>query len=418
MWRPRFTLSAFCFTCLALSYMDRWNLSVAAPLMMAEFGWTKTTMGVLQSVFFYGFTLSHLPGGWLADRFGGRRVLAAGTLGWSAATLATPLAPGFGGLATARVALGLGEGMNMPSISSLVARWFPLEERTRATVVNVTGIHAGTLIALPLSAWIAARHGWRAVFYVYGVVGLVWVTLWLRWAPDAPPVSTEPARVASVPWGIFLREPAVRALLATTFVTNWTAWFMFSWLPTYFVQVHGFSLQASGFVSAIPQLAMMCAGLLSGWVADRLIARGLPVSRVRKLLLSTGFVGAAALLVVIPRVGTPWGVVACLAAALSCFALGATTVLVNSLDLSPRHAGVLVGLQGTAGNVAGMVSPVLGGAIVEQTGSWDLNFYVIAGLLLVGIVVWTTWSSGEPITLAPPRPSAEPWPAPHVRSAP
>jgi MFS family permease len=139
---------------------------------------------------------------------------------------------------------------------------------------------------------------------------------------------------------------------------------------------------------------------------------------VRKLVLSTGFVGAAALLVVIPRVATPWGVVACLAAALSCFALGATTVLVNSLDLSPRHAGVLVGLQGTAGNVAGMVSPVLGGAIVEQTGSWNLNFYVIAALLLVGIIIWTNWSSGEPITLAPARPSAEPWPAPHVRSAP
>src|SRR5690349_25110301 len=136
MWRPRFTLSAFCFTCLALSYMDRWNLSVAAPLMMQEFGWSKTTMGLLQSVFFYGFTLSHLPGGWLADRFGGQRVLGAGTLGWTLATAATPLGGSFTTLAGARLALGLGEGLNMPSISSLVARRFPLAERTRATVVN------------------------------------------------------------------------------------------------------------------------------------------------------------------------------------------------------------------------------------------------------------------------------------------
>src|SRR5262245_43648262 len=92
--RPRFVLSAFCFTCLALSYMDRWNLSVAAPLLMREFGWSETTMGFVQSVFFWGFTLSHLPGGWLADRFGGRRVLGAGTLGWTLATAATPLAGG------------------------------------------------------------------------------------------------------------------------------------------------------------------------------------------------------------------------------------------------------------------------------------------------------------------------------------
>src|SRR5881628_2677463 len=129
----RFTLSAFCFTCLALSYMDRWNLSIAAPLLMKEFGWDETTVGLLQSVFFYGFTLTHLPGGWLADRFGGRRVLGAGTLGWTLATGVTPLGGSFAALAAARVALGLGEGLNMPSISSLVARWFPLEERTRAT---------------------------------------------------------------------------------------------------------------------------------------------------------------------------------------------------------------------------------------------------------------------------------------------
>jgi MFS family permease len=418
MWRPRFTLSAFCFTCLALSYMDRWNLSVAAPLMMQEFGWTKTTMDVLQSVFFYGFTLSHLPGGWLADRFGGARVLGAGTLGWSLATMATPLAGGFPGLAAMRIALGLGEGMNMPAVSSLVARWFPLEERTRATVVNLTGIHAGTLVAMPLSGWIAARHGWRTVFYVYGAIGLVWVALWSRWARDRPPIAGEPARVAAVPWLTFLREPAVWTLLATTFVTNWTAWFMYSWLPTYFVQVHGFSVQGSGLVSALPNLAMICAGLTSGWVADRLIAAGLPVARVRKLLLATGFLGAAALLVGMPRVTTPYAAVACLSGALSFFALGATTVLVNSLDLAPRHAGVLVGLQGTVGNVAGMVSPVLGGAIVERTGSWDLNFYLIAGLLVAGMLVWTRWSRGTPITLAPAPPSAARWPAPRVRPAP
>src|SRR5437660_9039394 len=120
MWRPRFALSAFCFTCLALSYMDRWNLSVAAPLLMKEFGWNETTIGLLQSVFFYGFTASHLPGGWLADRFGGRRVLGTAVLLWSAITGLTSLATGLTTLVAARLALGLGEGVNMPSILNLV----------------------------------------------------------------------------------------------------------------------------------------------------------------------------------------------------------------------------------------------------------------------------------------------------------
>jgi MFS transporter, ACS family, solute carrier family 17 (sodium-dependent inorganic phosphate cotransporter), other len=416
--QPRFILSAFCFTCLALSYMDRWNLSVAAPLLMREFGWSETTMGFVQSIFFWGFTLSHLPGGWLADRFGGRRVLGAGTLGWSLATAATPLAGGLAPLAAMRVALGLGEGMNMPAISSLVARWFPLEERTRATVVNVAGIHVGTLVAMPLSAWIAATWGWRIIFYAYAGIGFVWVMLWAAWAPREPTHAAAAATHEPVPWRAFLRERAVWALLLTTFVTNWTAWFMYSWLPTYFVQAHGFSLKESGVVSAIPNLAMIVAGLASGWVADRLIATGMPVTRVRHLVLGSGFAGAIAFLLVIPTTVSPLGAVTCLSGALACFALGASTVLVNSLDLAPRHAGVLVGLQGTAGNVAGMVSPVLGGAIVARTGSWNLNFYVIAALLGLGIVVWTSWASGEAISPAPARPSAVPSPAPCGRRAP
>src|SRR5438477_11243871 len=193
MWPRRFTLLAFSCTCLALSYMDRWNLSVAAPLLIQKYGWSAARMGLLQSFFFYGFTASHLPGGWLADRLGGRRVLGGGTFVWSLATAVTPVAGSFTGLAAVRIALGLGEGMNMPSISSLVARWFPLEERTRATVVNLTGIHAGTLVALPLSGWIAATWGWRPIFYVYAFVGLVWVALWLRWAPEPPLTGAEPA---------------------------------------------------------------------------------------------------------------------------------------------------------------------------------------------------------------------------------
>jgi len=109
-----------------------------------------------------------------------------------------------------------------------------------------------------------------------------------------------------------------------------------------------------------------------------------------------------AFLLVVPRAATAVAAVACMSGALACFAFGSSTVLVNSLDLSPRHAGVLVGLQGTAGNLAGMLSPVLGGAIVARTGRWDLNFYVIAALLAAGMVVWLRWSSGEPVALGAP----------------
>jgi len=397
MWPRRFTLLAFSCTCLALSYMDRWNLSVAAPLLMQEYGWSAARMGLLQSFFFYGFTASHLPGGWLADRLGGRRVLGGGTFVWSLATAVTPVAGSFTGLAAVRIALGLGEGMNMPSISSLVARWFPVEERTRATAVNLTGIHLGTLAALPLSAWIASTYGWRAIFYAYAVLGFAWVVCWFVWGPRQP--TTDVAAVTSVPWTAILHHRGVWALLATTFVTNWTVWFFYSWLPTYLIQAHGFSLKESGVLSALPTLAMVVAGLVAGWLSDGLIVRGISVTRVRKLVLASGFAGAIVFLLLLPHTAGAPGAVGCLVGGLACFGLGASTVLVNSLDLAPRHAGVLVGLQGTAGNLAGMISPLLGGVIVTRTGSWDLNFYVIAALLTAGVGVWTGWASGEPITL-------------------
>src|SRR5262249_20301936 len=120
-------------------------------------------------------------------------------------------------------------------------------------------------------------------------------------------------------------------------------------------------------------------------------------TRVRKLVLVAGFAGAIVFFLALPRAVTPAGALAYLSAALACFASGATMVVVTSLDLAPGHAGLLVGLQGTAGNVAGMVSPVLGGLIVARTGGWDLNFYVIAALLAAGIVVWARWASAEPV---------------------
>jgi ACS family sodium-dependent inorganic phosphate cotransporter len=368
---------------------------------MQQFGWSETTMGLLQSVFFYGFTASHLPGGWLADRLGGRRVLAAGVLVWSVATGLMPLGTGFASFAVLRLALGLGEGMNMPAILNLIARWFPAAERTRATAIVVTGIQTGTLVAMPLSAWIATRFGWPAIFYAYAVLGAVWLTLWIRWPeePQGRAARTSVLPAAPVPWRLLLGSRAVWAILLTTFSINWTVWFVHSWLPTYFMRVHGFSLRGSGLVATLPNLAMIVAGLAAGVGADRLLARGVSPTRVRKGILATGFTAAIGLLLLLPRLQAGPAAIACLCGALAAFALGSTMVVVNGLDLSPAHAGVIIGLQGTAGNIAGMISPALGGAIVARTASWDWNFYLIAALLAAGLIVWTSWASGEPLVI-------------------
>jgi MFS family permease len=178
----------------------------------------------------------------------------------------------------------------------------------------------------------------------------------------------EKRRPATRSRGAFLGERAVWALLSTTFITNWTAWFMYSWLPTYFVQAHGFSLKESGLVSAVPSLAMIVAGLVSGWIADRLIATGMPVTRVRRLVLGSGFAGAMAFLLVIPRVSTGAAAVACLSGALACFALGASTVLVNSQTWHPAMPACSSACRHRRQRRRDGVS-LLGGAIVANTGA-------------------------------------------------
>src|SRR5215831_13862761 len=170
LWRrppARIELLGLTFLSCTISYLDRVNLSVAAPLILAERGLDEAQMGAILGAFFWGFAIAHPIGGWLADRFGGKRVLAAGASWWSLWTALTPL--GWPSLWVARVMLGAGEGVNTPAIQSLVGRWFPVHERSRAVAFNLTGIQVGTIVGLPLSTWIMIRFGWPAIFYTYAV---------------------------------------------------------------------------------------------------------------------------------------------------------------------------------------------------------------------------------------------------------
>jgi ACS family sodium-dependent inorganic phosphate cotransporter len=213
-------------------------MSVAVIPMAAEFGWSPTVAGLVQSSFFYGYLLAQLPGGYLVSRVGGRAALPGGVALWSAATAAVPLLAGsLPGLFLSRAAVGLGEGIAPTAATDMVARIVAPGERSRAVAFVFGGLHVGSLLGLLIAPAVIEEFGWPAVFYAFGGIGLAWVAWWERTmaqvAADEPAVAAALAASklqaagggAPVPWRAFLRSGPVRALAYTHFCNNW--WVVF-----------------------------------------------------------------------------------------------------------------------------------------------------------------------------------------------
>ena len=409
-WPQRLHVVTLLFLSVVVLYMDRVNISVVAPVLMQELGWDPAVMGTVLSAFFIGYFSTQILGGWLSDRWGSKGILGGAVAWWSLITMLTPFAHTFPAMLTVRISLGLGEGLSPPCLYSTVARWVPASERSRVTAFVATGMYVALIIAFPLAVWIMTHLGWPWVFYLFGLLGLVWSGGWYLLVTnnpeDHPRVSAEELsyilqgqrstqQAQTVPWQRFFRERAFWALLCAHFCTNWTWYTFLTWLPVYLVQVRGFSLTEMGIYATFPYIAMMFIGNGAAWVADRAIQRGVSITVVRKLSQTVAFVGAALFLLLLTQTASPWLTVLCITLGLgflSCFASGMGT---NHLDIGPKYAGVLIGLTNTAATVPGILAPTITGFIVKFTGNWNTVFYLAAAILLVGMVVWNLFATGK-----------------------
>ncbi len=248
--RRRLLVVSLTFLGCVIAYTDRVNISVAAVAMQDRFAWSQTQKGFVLSAFFVGYLLFMFPSGLLARRFGGKPLLAVAVLAWSLFTLLTPLAAGVSivALLAARVGMGLGEAVMFPAAYELFGRWVPPLERGRAIAVLMSGVPAGTLIGLMAAGWLVERYGWPMAFYAFGVVGLIWVIVWILQVandplnerrlgaqertllstvrPHADATDGPPLRA------LLLRAPAV-AIVAAHFATTWNLYLLLSWLPSY-----------------------------------------------------------------------------------------------------------------------------------------------------------------------------------------
>lgn len=392
------TIVLTCAGAMLISYFDRVSISVTGLAMQRDFGWSEATKGMILSAFFAGYLVVQIFGGWLAHRFGGRRVLI-GALGfWSVCMMLTPLAAdaGIAPLIAMRIALGFGEGPLNPAAFAIMGRHVAPTGRAQATSIYASASFLGTTLALIVVAWLTTHYGWRSVFYVCGAVGLLYAA-WARAAFPRDEQGHEPVALAArrVPWRRLFAIGPFWALAYAFTCTNWVLYVLLLWMPSYFAAMFHLSLIGTGAFALVPWLVMFGAVNVAGWLADRACRRDWNVTFVRKAWAATGLTCAAVALVSVRWAMTPEAALIAFCGALAGIAVSYASHSPNTYDLAPDHAHVLYAIMNTFGSLPGVIGVGLTGILVSMTGSYDDALAIAAALAGSGAIVFLVWGTGR-----------------------
>jgi len=376
-------------------YIDRVNISTAAPLIKANLGLSNTQLGLAFSAFAYPYALFQLIGGYFGDRFGARRTLCVSGLIVCISTAATGLVNGLASLIAARLALGIGEGATFPTATRAMSVWTP--ERNWAFAQGITHSFAriGNALTPPLIALLIELVSWRGSFVVLALASLVWVALWTWYfhdVPTSPPLSKEelaslPARSRRgsdepVPWlRLFQRMLPVTAV---DFCYGWTLWLFVSWIPSFFYQNYQQNLNQSALYSAGVFLGGVIGDTVGGIISDRILQRTGDRVAARRDIIVMGMLGGFLFLIPVMLIHDINIAAISLALAFFSIELIVGPIWAVPMDIAPRYSGSASGMMNFGFGTAGIVSPVVFGYLVDRTGSWTLPFAGSIGLLLLG----------------------------------
>jgi ACS family D-galactonate transporter-like MFS transporter len=383
-----------------VAYVDRVNISIAGPLMRRDLALTPIQLGLVFSAFAYPYTAMQIIGGWAADRFGPRIVLAVLSLVWAAATILTGFSWSVGSLLAFRLLVGVGEGGAFPSATRAFTWWLPVRERGFAQGVTHSFARLGGAATPPIVFAIVARYGWRASFIVLGAASAGWTLLWLLsfrdrpddhpWVSDAELASIrdggESPRAAhdTTPW-----LPIVRSMWLVTIVDfcyGWSLWVFLTWLPSYLSDARGLAFNQMALATMLPLAAGVTSDTLGGVISDAIYRRSGDLRLARRAPLVVGLGGACAFMIPAVTIGSAVGAVCLLAAAFFFLELANAVLWTLPLDIAGAHAGTAGGIMNTGFGVAGIVSPIVFGLLIQQTGRYDLPLFTSAGLLLAGAI--------------------------------
>ena len=415
----RFKVVFLSFLAVFICYIDRVNISVAIIPMQEQFGWSESQVGIILGSFYFGYMITMTVGGYLADKYGGKKVLGYALLIWSLFTIITPLFAyqGLWWLILVRILMGLGEGVTFPSWHSIYARWIPFKERTRAVGFTNSGIAAGTLFGFAVAALIIANYSWEWVFYSFGLIGVFWYFFWNKIVTSYPEdnkyiskdeliiiKSEAPSKETApkIPLSRLIRNTPFMAIAIATFCNNWSLYTFLSYLPKYINAPvaqggMGIDLGSNIFIYSIliPSLVSMISLILGGYLADNLIKNGHGILKVRKSVNSIGFFGSAIFLYLISLEDSLINVIILLCLINICSGICAGGFGVNHADLGPKYTGSLVGISGSIGMIAAILSPIVAGYVLEITDTWDSIFYICVGILTFGGTFYLIFASAK-----------------------
>ncbi|POD77580.1 MFS transporter [Pseudomonas syringae group genomosp. 3] len=415
----RYLILLMLFLVTTINYADRATIAIAGSSIQKDLGITAVTLGYIFSAFGWAYVAGQIPGGWLLDRFGSKKVYAMSIFTWSLFTLLQGYVGEFG-VSTAIVALfmlrflvGLAEAPSFPGNARIVAAWFPTAERGTASAIFNSAQYFATVLFAPLMGWIVYTYGWQHVFVVMGAIGIVFSMIWMKviYGPRNHPmineaefehISSNGALVdldqdkgkgkekaaSSGPKWDYIRQLLTNRMMLGIYLSqyciNGITYFFLTWFPVYLVQERGMTILKAGIIASLPAICGFIGGVLGGVISDYLLRKGHSLTFARKapiiggLLLSTSIVTCN-------YVDVEWVVVGFMALAFFGKGVGALGWAVMS-DVSPKQiAGLSGGLFNTFGNVASITTPIVIGYIISSTGSfkWALVFVGANALLAV-----------------------------------
>jgi len=415
--RVRYLILSMLFLVTTINYADRATIAIAGANIQEDLGIDSVSLGYIFSAFGWAYVIGQIPGGWLLDRFGSKRVYGAGIFLWSLFTLMQSfvgqiqIVSAVVGLFLLRLLVGFAEAPSFPGNARVVAAWFPTAERGLASAIFNSAQYFATVIFAPLMGWLTFTFGWESVFLVMGAVGIVVAGVWMVviYSPRKHPLinaeeleyigangglidldSAPPSDGEAVPetmphWrylGQLLTNRMMLGVYLGQYCINAITYFFLTWFPVYLVQEQGMSILKAGFIASLPAVSGFTGGILGGFFSDYLLRRGLSLGAARKTPIVIGMCLATGMMVC-NYVNSEWLVVAVMSLAFFGKGFGALGWAVVS-DTSPKEiAGLSGGLFNTFGNIASITTPIIIGYIISATGSfhWAL-VYVAANAVL------------------------------------
>ncbi|XP_037294522.1 putative inorganic phosphate cotransporter [Manduca sexta] len=414
------------FFALVLAYGMRVNMSIAIVVMTdkdleGSYDWSMQIQSVILSSFFWGYVILQVPGGELAARFGGSKLVTLSIALNAIVCILIPLSVSYGGwklMCACRVFQGLTQGFLVPSIHGLIGKWAPVEEKGRLGAMVHSGPYLGNSIQFVAAGYIANAWGWPAIFYANGAVGVLWTIIYIFLGSDSPQksrmISQEERlyiqsslgqvgqqKILKTPWKAIWTSMPFISLIFVHCGQNWGLWTLMTEMPSYMRQVLGVDIKSNGLMSALPYMAIYLLSYPFGFLADYIPnKKWLSVTATRKLSNSIGFFGPAIALIFLSY--TPAGNVV-MGVALLTIVVGLNVghitgfVLVH-LDMAPNFAGTLLGITNCSANIISIIAPLVAGAVLKDEtdpDQWRKVFYISSAVYIVGNTIYLIFGTSE-----------------------